>query len=137
MDRYAKQINFSPFGIEGQLKLAKARVLLVGVGALGSHSATSLVRAGIGHLSLVDRDIVELSNLQRQLLFDEKDAAEGRTKALAAVERLQQINSNCELRAIVEDLSGLTLSLKSATSPASSSALNTATPEGSCTASAP
>ncbi len=104
LDRYAKQISFGPIGLQGQARLAEARVLIVGVGALGSHSATSLVRAGVGHIDLVDRDIVELGNLQRQVLFDEEDAKQGRPKADAAAERLASFNSSCQVRAMVEDL---------------------------------
>jgi adenylyltransferase/sulfurtransferase len=81
-------------GEAGQRKLAAARVLLVGCGALGSTIAEQLVRAGVGHLCIADRDIVELTNLQRQVLFDESDAREGVPKAIAAANRLARINSS-------------------------------------------
>lgn len=104
-DRYSRQIRFAPFGSEAQDRLARASVLLVGVGALGTHSAACLVRAGVGRLVLVDRDIVEWSNLQRQTLFDEDDAAAGNPKASAAAERLRRVNSACTIEPIVADFS--------------------------------
>lgn len=103
MDRYSKQIRYAPFGAAGQRRLLEARVLLVGIGALGSHIASSLVRAGVGQLRLVDRDIVEIENLHRQVLYDEADAAAGRPKAIAAAQHLAKINSECELIVMVED----------------------------------
>lgn len=102
--RYARQVLFSPIGKEGQAKLAAARVLIVGCGALGSASANLLARAGVGHLSLLDRDILSWSNLQRQLLYDEAQVEAGLPKAVAAVARLQQINSEISLREIVADI---------------------------------
>ncbi len=77
-------------------------MLVVGVGALGTHAASALARAGVGRLWLVDRDVVSLDNLQRQLLFDEADAAHGRPKAIAAAERLAAINGDCETHAWVD-----------------------------------
>jgi adenylyltransferase/sulfurtransferase len=91
-------------GTEGQRRLAAARVLLVGCGALGTAVADQVVRAGVGHLTLVDRDIVELTNLQRQTLFDEKDAAEETPKAVAAANRLRAVNSTVEIVARVADV---------------------------------
>jgi adenylyltransferase/sulfurtransferase len=91
-------------GEAGQRKLAEARVLLVGCGALGSAIAEQLVRAGVGHLAIADRDIVELTNLQRQTLYVERDAAEGTPKAVAAAERLGGINSAVEIRPEVTDV---------------------------------
>jgi adenylyltransferase/sulfurtransferase len=102
--RYARQIRFSPFGEEGQRRFSAARALLCGCGALGSTIANMLVRAGIGHLRIVDRDFVELSNLQRQVLFDEADAAAGLPKAVAAAEKLRQINASVVVEPIVADL---------------------------------
>jgi len=102
-DRYSRQIRFAPLGEEGQRRLADSSVLLVGVGALGSHLADTLVRAGVGRIVLVDRDVVELSNLQRQMLYTEADAAAGRPKAIAAAEHLRRINSDCIIEPVVED----------------------------------
>ena len=101
--RYSRQVLFSKVGKEGQERLGRAKVLIVGCGALGSHLAETLVRAGVGHLTLIDRDFVELSNLQRQALFDERDAALGLPKAEAAQRHLTEINSEVEIRAVVED----------------------------------
>src|SRR6185437_14955592 len=82
--RYSRQMLFAPLGAAGQRKLAEARVAVVGCGALGTAQADLLARAGIGHLHLIDRDYVEASNLQRQTLFDESDAAASLPKATAA-----------------------------------------------------
>ncbi len=92
-ERYSRQILFSPIGAEGQKKLAAARVAIVGCGATGSALSSLLARAGIGYLRLIDRDYVEPSNLQRQLLFDEIDAAESLPKAIAAARKLAAFNS--------------------------------------------
>jgi adenylyltransferase/sulfurtransferase len=91
-------------GQAGQRRLAAARVLLVGCGALGTAVADQLVRAGVGHLTLVDRDIVELTNLQRQTLFDEKDAADEVPKAVAAGNRLRAVNSSVQIVSRVADV---------------------------------
>ena len=104
IDRYHRQILLPQIGREGQVRLSAARVLLVGCGALGSTIAEQLVRAGIGFLRIVDRDIVEMTNLQRQVLFDETDAREGTPKAVAAVNRLRAINSEIRVEACVSDL---------------------------------
>ena len=102
--RYVRQTRFAPLGERGQRRLARARVLLCGCGALGSTIANMLVRAGVGTLRVVDRDFVELSNLQRQVLFDEADAAAGLPKAVAAAEKLRSINSTVAVEPIVADL---------------------------------
>jgi adenylyltransferase/sulfurtransferase len=94
MDRYHRQTLLPFVGESGQARLEAARVLLVGCGALGSVIADQLVRAGIGHLTIADRDLVELTNLQRQVLYDEADAREGTPKALAAAARLSAVNSS-------------------------------------------
>lgn len=73
-ERYSRQELFSPIGVEGQQKISKKHVLVIGAGALGTGSAEGLVRAGIGKLTIVDRDYVEWSNLQRQQLYCEEDA---------------------------------------------------------------
>jgi adenylyltransferase/sulfurtransferase len=91
-------------GQDGQQRLAAARVLLIGCGALGSTIADQLVRAGIGNLTLVDRDIVELTNLQRQTLYDERDASEQTPKAIAAANRLRAVNSSIQITPLVTDV---------------------------------
>lgn len=99
--RYSRQVRFVPLGAEGQRRIAGAHVLLVGVGALGSHSASHLVRAGVGRLTLVDRDVVDRSNLQRQILFDDADAAEGTPKALAAAAHLTRVRPDADVVPLV------------------------------------
>ena len=94
LNRYARQMQYPAIGEAGQQALANSRVLLVGCGALGCALANTLVRAGIGKLRILDRDWVELSNLQRQSLFTEADSISRRPKAIAAKERLEQINSD-------------------------------------------
>lgn len=108
-DRYAKQTRFAPIGDAGQARLAASRVLLCGCGALGSVIANTLVRAGVGRLTIVDRDFVELSNLQRQVLFNEQDAEERLPKAIAAARRLATVNSTVEVEPQVADLTPDTL----------------------------
>jgi adenylyltransferase/sulfurtransferase len=93
-ERYSRQILFAPIGAEGQKRLAAARVAIVGCGATGSALSALLVRAGVGYLRLIDRDYVEPSNLQRQMLFDEADAAESLPKAIAAARKLSAFNSD-------------------------------------------
>ncbi len=103
-DRYSRQSALSQIGDEGQKKIASSRVAIVGLGALGSVSAQLCARAGVGFLRLIDRDIVELSNLQRQVLFTEEDAREGKSKATASKQHLQKINSQIQIEAVVDDL---------------------------------
>src|SRR3989338_8797285 len=100
--RYIRQEIFGEIGKKGQEKLSKSSVAIVGLGALGSVSAELLARAGIGKLILIDRDVVELSNLQRQSLYDEEGI--GKPKALAAKERLNKINSEVEIEIFADDL---------------------------------
>src|SRR5262245_18665090 len=102
--RYARQMRFAPLGIEGQRKLLDSTALVVGCGALGSVIANTLVRAGVGRLRIVDRDFLELNNLQRQVLYDEEDVAAGLPKAIAAKNRLERINSGIAIEAIVADV---------------------------------
>lgn len=102
--RYARQIRYAPFGEAGQRKLSAARVLLCGCGALGSVLANTLVRAGVGHLRIVDRDFLELNNLQRQVLYDEDDVRAQLPKAVAAAEKLRRINSEVEIEPHVADI---------------------------------
>ena len=100
--RYIRQEIFKEIGKKGQKKLRKSTVAIVGLGALGSNSAELLARAGIGKLILVDRDIVELSNLQRQSLFDESDI--GKPKSFVAKEHLTKINSEVKIDFFIDDL---------------------------------
>ncbi|WP_152655577.1 ThiF family adenylyltransferase [Oceanobacillus sp. CFH 90083] len=102
-NRYHRQILFAPIGENGQEKLNQSHVLIVGAGALGSSSAEALARAGVGHLTLIDRDYVEESNLQRQQLFSEKDMKQKTPKAIAAKQRLSEVNSHVRIDAIVGD----------------------------------
>jgi molybdopterin/thiamine biosynthesis adenylyltransferase len=103
-ERYSRQILFRGIGAEGQRKLARGRVAIVGCGATGSALASLLARAGVGTLRLIDRDYVEPSNLQRQSLFDEADAAESLPKAIAAARKISAFNSQITVDAKVEDL---------------------------------
>lgn len=102
-DRYSRQVLFEHLGRKGQEKLSAARVTLIGCGALGTALADTLIRAGVGFLRIVDRDYVELNNLQRQVLFTEADVAEGIPKAVAAANRLAAINSTVNVEPIVAD----------------------------------
>lgn len=104
IERYTRQTLLSQIGSAGQRRLADSRVLLVGCGALGTVIAEQLVRAGVGLLRVVDRDLVELSNLQRQVLFDEEDARQSLPKAVAAANRLRRINSQVTVEPIVADV---------------------------------
>jgi molybdopterin-synthase adenylyltransferase len=104
--RYSRQELFAGIGPEGQRRLGSARVLVVGCGALGSCLAEMLTRAGVGSLTVVDRDYVEPSNLQRQSLFEQADAERGLPKAAAAETRLRRINSDVAVRGVVADLTG-------------------------------
>jgi len=107
-DRYSRQIRFREMGEEGQIRLSQARVAIVGCGALGSAQAELLARAGVGFLRVIDRDYVEWSNLQRQMLFDEKDAEAGLPKAAAAARRLKSVNSSIEIESAINDLTPVT-----------------------------
>lgn len=102
-ERYSRQILFPGIGKEGQEKISQKHVLIVGAGALGSGNAEVLIRAGIGKLTIIDRDYVEASNLQRQQLYTEEDVAEKLPKAAAAEKRLKAINSDVEITAIIGD----------------------------------
>ncbi|MDL1895604.1 thiazole biosynthesis adenylyltransferase ThiF [Anaerolineae bacterium CFX7] len=102
--RYLRQIIFPGIGESGQTKLRAARVLVVGVGATGSVIASTLARAGVGYIKIADRDFVELHNLQRQLLFDEADAAARAPKAIAAAQKLARVNSAIQIEPCVTDV---------------------------------
>jgi len=101
-ERYSRQVLF--LGVEGQRRLQMARVAIVGCGATGSAVASLLARSGVGTLRLIDRDYVEASNLQRQALFDEADAAESIPKALAAARKIAAFNSQIVVEPLVSDL---------------------------------
>lgn len=102
--RYHRQMLLAGFGEPGQRRLRASTALVLGCGALGSLIADLLARAGVGRLVIVDRDLVELTNLQRQVLFDERDVADALPKAEAARRKLAAINSGVEVSAIVDDL---------------------------------
>lgn len=103
-DRFSRQRLFAPIGEAGQQRLAAGSVLIVGMGALGTALANHIVRAGIGHVRIVDRDFVEWSNLQRQMLYDEEDARQSLPKAIAARAKLERIHSACRIEALVSDV---------------------------------
>jgi molybdopterin/thiamine biosynthesis adenylyltransferase len=103
-ERYSRQILFPGIGESGQRKLLASHVAIVGCGALGSFQAAALARAGVGRLTILDRDYVEPSNLQRQWLFEEADAAEALPKAVAAERSLARVNSGVRVSGIVADL---------------------------------
>jgi adenylyltransferase/sulfurtransferase len=104
LSRYSRQIFFDQLGEEGQRKLLEARVTLIGCGGLGSAMANLLARAGVGFLRIVDRDIIEPSNLHRQVLYDEDDISANLTKAQAARQKLQRINSGIQVETIKADV---------------------------------
>src|SRR3954447_3410011 len=103
-ERYSRQVLFPEIGKVGQERLLASRVLIVGCGALGASHAEMLARAGVGKLRIVDRDFVEFTNLQRQTLFKEGDAVERLPKAIAAKNRIAEINSEIKIDAIVADV---------------------------------
>src|ERR1700722_7854766 len=104
LERYSRQMRFYGVGEAGQQKLLESHVTLCGCGALGTVLANVLVRAGVGHLRLIDRDFIETSNLQRQVLFDEHDVAENLPKAEAAARKLGAINSSVHVEPVVTDI---------------------------------
>jgi len=103
-DRYSRQILFAGIGPEGQARLGESRALIIGCGALGTAQAEALARAGVGTLRLVDRDFVELSNLQRQTMFTERDAAERLPKVIAGANHLREINSDIAAEPEIADV---------------------------------
>lgn len=103
-ERYSRQILFSGIGEEGQARLLRARVLIVGCGALGSAQAESVARAGVGNLRIVDRDFVEASNLQRQTMFTERDALERTPKAIAAANHIQEFAASIKVEPEIADV---------------------------------
>ncbi|HEX9456208.1 MAG TPA: ThiF family adenylyltransferase [Candidatus Acidoferrum sp.] len=103
-EKYSRQMLFTGIGPEGQQRLLASRAAVVGCGAIGAAAANLLVRAGVGYLRIIDRDFVELSNLQRQTLFDESDALNSLPKAVAAERKLLSINSGVAVQGLVADL---------------------------------
>jgi len=104
MDRYSRQRLLHDVGDQGQERLEGARIAVVGLGALGSSASECIVRAGVGDVVIIDRDVLEISNLQRQILYDEDDVSEGLPKAVAAQKRLSEINSSVRLEVRTESL---------------------------------
>lgn len=103
-DRYSRQTLFDRIGEAGQARLAESKVVIVGCGALGAIQAETLARAGVGTLILVDRDFVEESNLQRQIMFEESDALNRLPKAVAATSRIARVNSSIKAEALIADV---------------------------------
>ncbi|HET8547353.1 MAG TPA: ThiF family adenylyltransferase [Bryobacteraceae bacterium] len=103
-ERYSRQIRLAGVGEHGQQRILDAHVVIIGCGALGSFQAGALARAGVGRLTIIDRDYVELNNLHRQWLFEESDAEEALPKAAAAARRLRQINGACVVEPVIADL---------------------------------
>jgi molybdopterin-synthase adenylyltransferase len=103
-DKYSRQILFAPLGPEGQQRLLASSAVVVGCGAIGAAASALLARAGVGRVRIVDRDFVEPSNLQRQLLFDEADARDALPKAVAAERKLRALNSTVSIEGLVADL---------------------------------
>jgi len=101
-NRYSRQTILQNIGEEGQEKLAQSSIAVVGCGALGTAASNNLARAGVGRIIIIDRDFVELSNLQRQMLYDENDVDE--PKAIAAARKLENINSDIEIEPVVKDI---------------------------------
>jgi len=101
-ERYSRQTLLKNIQKDGQKKLAKSRIIVIGCGALGTTIANNLVRSGIGHIKLVDRDIIELNNLQRQNLFNENDV--GLPKASSAAEKLKEVNSGIKIEYVIDDV---------------------------------
>ena len=104
LERYSRQMRFYGIGEDGQRRLLNSHVTLCGCGALGTVLANTLVRGGVGHLRLIDRDFIETNNLQRQVLFDEHDVAENLPKAEAAARKLGAINSGVHVEPVVTDI---------------------------------
>src|SRR5439155_20472025 len=104
MNRYHRQTLLPQVGIAGEQRLTRSRILVIGCGALGTVIAEQLVRGGIGFVRICDRDLVELTNLQRQVLFDQSDVSSQSPKAVAAQRKLKAINSEIEIDARVVDV---------------------------------
>ncbi|RUA00631.1 MAG: thiazole biosynthesis adenylyltransferase ThiF, partial [Deltaproteobacteria bacterium] len=102
--RYSRQMLFGGIGEDGQNRISSATILIIGCGALGTNLASQMVRAGVGTVKIVDRDYVEISNLQRQVLFDESDVDQQLPKAAAAVDKLKRINSDIRIESLIFDV---------------------------------
>ena len=100
-DRYSRQLLLENVGADGQDALARSKVVLIGCGATGTNLANLLARAGVGEIKIIDRDFIELNNLQRQVIFDEDDLE--RPKAVAAVDKLNKVNSDIDITGEVCD----------------------------------
>ena len=109
LQRYSRQIRFPQFGVESQRRLQNSTALVIGCGALGSVIGNTLTRAGVGSLRIVDRDFLEISNLQRQVLFDEQDVADNLPKSIAAAEKLRRVNSQVVIEPIVADVTAASI----------------------------
>ncbi|MDF1662277.1 MAG: ThiF family adenylyltransferase [Planctomycetota bacterium] len=107
--RYSRQALYAGIGKPGQARLAKSRAAIVGLGALGAAAADTLARAGVGTLRIIDRDILELTNLQRQILYSEQDIKDGLPKAKAAHKRLSLVNSEIEIESVVSDVTAVNI----------------------------
>lgn len=103
-DRYSRQTPFAEIGDEGQKKLSDSNVVIIGCGAMGTVIVTSLVRAGVGRVKIIDRDFIEYHNLQRQVIFDEEDIKAQLPKAIATERHLKKVNSSVEIEGIVTDV---------------------------------
>ncbi len=104
MERYIKHTNFAPIGVDGQRKFLNSSILIIGAGGLGTNFASHFARAGVGRILIVDKDKVELGNLQRQWLYDETDI--GEYKAIAAIKKLRKINSEIKIDYLVDKVDG-------------------------------
>ena len=104
MERYARQTVFQHIGNEGQKKLLSSKVTIIGMGALGTVAANNLARAGIGYIRMADRDYIELTNLQRQVLYNEDDAAQSLPKVIAACNHLSKVNSEIIFEPVITDV---------------------------------
>lgn len=109
MERYEKQMLYGEIGIEGQKKLLAKKAVIIGCGALGTVIANNLVRSGIGYIKIVDRDYIEISNLNRQILYDEEDIKENLPKAIAAEKKLKKINSDIEITSLIADVNSVNI----------------------------
>ena len=122
-ERYSRQVLFDGIGEKGQILLENSSVVIMGCGALGAVQAETLARAGVGKLILVDRDFVERSNLQRQVMFDEQDAVDGLPKAVAAARRIGRLNSSIQAIPLVVDVNFENVEEMSTAAPDDSNAL--------------